>query len=127
MIEQLQLILTTIGDLGQYAIWVVMGFFIWKLATLASILLVVKYGIQKLHDVIVHWGTRPVENVTHFDLNNHVFQADGEGVKFIQLIDMLHTTGGKSSRGLRYIHDDHVQFALDAIQEKKKREEETKV
>ena len=44
------MILNTIGDLGEYAVWVVIGYFVFRLATLASVLIVIKFGIEKIHE-----------------------------------------------------------------------------
>lgn len=115
MIEQLQMVLTTIGDLGEYAVWVVMGFFIWKLATLASILLCIKFGIQKFHDMVVKNIDRPQMNVTEIKINDHVINHDGTPEYFMALIAEMKTSD------LSYVHKSHIDFAITAIKEKRAR------
>ena len=116
MIEQLQMVLTTIGDLGEYAVWVVMGFFIWKLATLASILLCIKFGIQKFHDMVVKNIERPHMDVTNVTLDHHIISVDGTADYFMALVREMKTND------LSFVHKHHIDFAITAIKEKRERE-----
>ena len=122
MIEQLQMVLTTIGDLGEYSVWVVIAFFIWKLATLASILVVIRYAITKLHDLFVKMVgvERVTKHITEFNIREQLIQSDATPEEFLVLFSEIRKCCNDDR--FSYIHKYHVKYALDAVKEKKERE-----
>jgi hypothetical protein len=127
MIEQLQMILTTIGDLGEYAVWVVVAFFVWKLVTLASVLVLIKHGIDKLHDIVVKHINRPKVNYIKVGGIKTSYQFDEDSVRsedanaaltnlFNAIIDRSH---GNDTRVTRVLFYQDVHKAAQIIKDAK--------
>jgi hypothetical protein len=110
MVEELQAILNTLGDLGEAAIWVVVTYFVFKLATLASILLV---AIIKLHDWAKTKKISVIEKSVVWKLDQQVIGACDEptALKLKQVLDEAKlATGG-------YLHERDVDRLLKLVRE----------
>lgn len=117
MIDEIKVILEAIGDVGAAGIWLVVAFFVYKLATLASILLVIKIAISKLYDWSITKKNTVVKKVIHFDLNDHIIMAnEGNGDRFLRIIEKSKISTGN------YIHPsdlDKLEKAIDTYLESK--------
>lgn len=113
MIEELKLVLDTIGDLSGVAIWVVGAFFLFKLiiylSTTGAIVFLIRLAITSLHDLLTK------EKIIKFDIGSHMINSTCKE-SFLALI----SEGKKTS--LSYIHEADIDWIRVAIREKKERE-----
>jgi len=113
--EELKLLVDLIKDLPAMAIYVLVGFFVYKTIVVGSIYGVVRLGITKLHDAIVSKKAQKEEEVQHIDKIDRITIA-GE---VDDLIDQLSRLKGVSCGGdLSFIHDSDIKWLKRAIDEK---------
>lgn len=110
MLEELKMILELLGDLGVYAVWVAVAYFVFKLVTLASYVLLAKYVAMRLFDYLTS------EKKEVFKLDEHFI--DNAREPFLAFIESLK----EPSSSYNYIHASDIAFARKAIQEKRERD-----
>lgn len=124
MIEELKMVLDSIGDLTGVALWVVGFFIVFKLvvylSTTGAVVFLVKMLIEKLHS----YGTMKKEpdNVFHsWNYADDICISCDDTRKMIERV--LDRVKGKNiSIESKYIHRESAQWLLDAVNEKEQRE-----
>ena len=117
MIDELQIILNLLGDLGHYAFWVVIVFILFKLLTLASYLALARFALLRFYRWAMKMASRGkiYKTITKYNLDNHIITHDGTAGRLRDVLLVLRGTGA-------YIYDRDVTWLEQAISEKKTRE-----
>lgn len=111
MYEELKMILELLGDLGAYAVWVAVAYFMFKLVTLASWILLIKYFITKVWEYAMAKKNTAVE----LQIDGNIITSDNTGsILLSTLLDIRKNSD--------YIHTSDVRWLRDAIREKKEKE-----
>lgn len=104
MIEELKLILDTIGDLSDIALWVIGAFILFKLvtymATTGAIVYVIKLIVSKGHDILTR------ERKVKYYLSDFCI-GDGS-----EIIDALKRCRSSS---LNYLHNDDISWIVKTL------------
>lgn len=115
--DELKMLVEMVANLPQLALWVAVGFWAYKVVFIGSIYGVIRFGIAKTHDYLVHRKTIPSE-VKQVEVRA---MLDGIciGGQVDPLMAQLRRVAG---RGLginsEYIHRDSVGWLRDAIDDK---------
>ena len=114
--ESLKLLVEMVASLPTMAVWVIIGYFIYKIFIVGSVYGVIRFVTQKIHDVIVAKKTeaaRPVHDVTPM-LDGMVITGEKEHFLF-----QLRRIAGKGT-GIKsdYIHHASVEWLRGAIDDK---------
>lgn len=107
MIDALKDLVLLIKDLPQYVVWILAGFFMYKLFIVGSVYGVARLAINKFF----LWAMKPQEKIVKFEIDGICIRQDGVADSIIQVINNL-----KGSDA--YLHRFHVNFLQDAIAEK---------
>ena len=116
MVEELRAIFQILGDttlqLGEYALWAGGGFIFYKLATLASYLVLARYAISRFFN---YFGDRLyIKKVKAIEVGQYIQTGDmvkiGSEIKFVnktykkgdELMLLVHTTMFKAEENLKY-------------------------
>lgn len=111
--EELKILVGLIADLPQTALYILAGFFIYKVVVVGSI-----YGVIKLAIVKAHlWLTTPKESNVIYKLNDITIVSGITG-----LLIQIGRIAGIKSHGSKYIHDSDIEWLKDAINEKIQRD-----
>ena len=114
--EELQAIIEMISKLPQTALWVLVGFWTYKVVVIGSIYGVIRFAIEKAHS----WATTPKESLIKVRPMLERITITGN---LDQLIGQISRICGKgTSIGSTYIHDRSIQWLKEAIDEKEARE-----
>ena len=118
--EELTLLIEMVADLPQMALWVLVGFFIYKVVIVGSIFGVLRLAIVKTHS----WLTTPKEDLV---ITNHITKLDrltitGELEPLMNQLERL--VGMTTNCDSRYIHGSDIKWLSEAITEKLKREKQ---
>jgi hypothetical protein len=124
MIEELKLILDAIGDLTGVALWVVAGFLAFKLitylATTGAVVILVRLGIVKAHDIFSRMSGRVKVVRVRSSARDICIRHDGTDDRLIAVLHRLRRRPGSSATG--FLHSSDVDWLSDAVAEKMKRE-----
>lgn len=122
-IEQLlKVFAEVIGKMPDTALYILFGFFIFKMTFLLApswgIYRIIRLVVEKIHDAKV----RPTEIITKVSIDDKFICHDGTLDKFYQLLSRVqyHRNGDKFSS--KYLHKSDVEW-LEAIVNKKINEE----
>lgn len=107
-VGELQMVLNLLGDLGIYAVWVALGFIIYKLLTLASYLMLVKYFITRVYQLIFKGIDRVKVNRTTLRMDKYMIDCEANA-------SHLHAVLMSLRIGSRYIHDVDITWLEKAI------------
>ena len=122
MIEEMKMILDSIGDLTGIALWVVAGLIGYKLviylSTAGALIYLGKMLIVKVHDCITREKT--IDFTT--DINARCLSTDNIKSRILLLLDRVRSQPGLFQGG--YLHAQHVDWLEDAIKEKEKNDEQ---
>lgn len=113
MYEELKMILELLGDLGAYAVWVAVAYFMFKLVTLASWVLLIKYVVTKIHDYAVTKKNEVKKEV--FELDGHIIESSRN--KLLSFIESIKGADGIDSM---HIHDSDLEFVKKSHQRKER-------
>jgi uncharacterized membrane protein YhiD involved in acid resistance len=123
--EELKLLIGMVADLPQMALWVLIGFLIYKLAVIGSIFGVIKLAIDRLHNfAVTRKELPPINQEIHLEdiLNGITISSDDTKQ---QLIRQLKRVAGKGTQiETQYIHRqsvDWLRVAIDAKEEADKK------
>lgn len=127
--EELKLLISMVSDLPQMALWVLIGYLLYKLAIVGSIFGVIKLAIDKLHDYKVTQKTLPPvkQPIVLEDLLNGICISSDNTRQL--LIAQLRRIGGKGlgyKSDSQYIHERTVGWLREAIDDKINKEAEVK-
>lgn len=121
--EELKLLIGMVADLPSMALWVLIGFLLYKLAVIGSIYGVIKLFIDKTHDWLITRKTQPtqVREIQLQDVFNGITITSDDTMK--KLLVQIRRLAGKNVRlGSDYIHSCSVQWLREAIDEKERSE-----
>ena len=113
--EELKILIEMVANLPSVALWVLAGFWAYKVVVIGSVYGVIRLGINKLHS----WLTTPKHKLQQIDieatLHGKCITMDGTHGRLIAQIERLRgmTTGIPS-----YIHSSDVDWFRSAIDEK---------
>lgn len=108
--EELKLIVEMIAKLPQTALWVLIGFWAYKVIVIGSVYGLIRFAIDKLHS----WLTKPKHEMVTHDVR---MMLDGEAVSgakealVVQLQRIKRRTG-------QYVHGSDVDWLRQAIDDK---------
>lgn len=111
MIEALREIVTIIKDLPAYAVWILAGFLFYKLTIIGSVYGVIRLGINRLFDYL----GKDRKVITEFKIGDITIDTSTHHA-LILLFEMI------KKPGATYLHHDNVNFAIQAVKEKRERE-----
>ena len=115
--DELKILVGLIKDLPGTAMFIVGGYYFYKIVVIGSIFGVVRLAIIKIHAAIVTKKTVPVEKV-QVDRTSVVKGLVISG-EFDRLMSQLHRIVGKRTNiDTTYIHDSSLQWLREAIDEK---------
>lgn len=108
--EELQAIVEMIAKLPQTALWVLIGFWTYKVVVVGSIYGLIRFAIDKLHS----WLTTPKHELIQVRPMLDKITITGD---LNNLIDQLRRLVRKEDR-FSFIHDSDIQWLKAAIDEK---------
>lgn len=137
--EELKLLIEMVSDLPAMAIWVLVGFFVYKVVIVGSVYGVIKLGITKIHDVLQGMSDRAVKIAeqeasiekeklaidSYAKLGKRLDKMCIEGIEYdlLDAVSKIKGSDGFYNRGVSgnsaYIHRSDVRWLLQAIEEKK--------
>lgn len=118
--EELKLLIEMVSRLPAMAMWVLVGFFVYKVVVVGSIYGVIRLGINKAHN----WLTTPRHTMKTMEMRPTIdgFCITGQAD---QLISQLHRLRGVTARlGSQYIHKSDVDFLREALDDRIAKESE---
>lgn len=114
--DELKMMVEMVAKLPQLALWVLIGFWVYKVVVVGSIYGVIRFVVDRLHS----WLVTPKHNLLVHDvrlmLDGHCIQGTKEGL-VVQLERIKRATG-------KYVHGSDVEWLRSAIDEKLDRERE---
>ena len=95
--DELKLLVELVKDLPTMAIWVLVGFYSYKVIIIGSIFKVITLGITKIHSIIDAYINQPIVKDIHYTIENMALNPYCD----MKLLEQLHrlvgrTTGAKS-------------------------------
>jgi hypothetical protein len=119
--EELKMLVEMVASLPQMALWVLIGFWAYKVVVVGSIYGVIRFGIDRLHS----WLTKPKHELVTHDVR---LMLDGEVITGAReaLLAQIRRVRERSKSGKRYafVFQDDVDWLREAISEKLEREGE---
>lgn len=130
MFEELKEILLMVAQAGEFtlqaALSLVIAFGIYKLLTLASILVLIKFTVEKIHNYFITKKVVPVEQVKWTIRGSDMFVSNEALLyKIKDAARLIYKPSASSSENILY--DGELQVILKAVNEYYKRLEEAKV
>lgn len=121
MMDELKEIASVIANLPSMALWVMAGFWAYKVIVIGSVYGVIKLGIDRLHS----WAVRERHEYRQVRPLIDKITISGE---VDALMAELHRIKGVTTRGYSggYIHKSDIDWLREAISEKKERENKPK-
>lgn len=119
-IQPMMELLKLLGTLGAYslavAISAIVGILVFKLTQLVSIILLIKYGITRLFDWMVHKKTVIIDKTTNFNLEKRFIRSEDEdnAKLFLDLLERLSNI--KYPNGYKYIHSHDIKLLEEAVE-----------
>ena len=117
MIEELKELLTMVQEVPEMVLHVLAGFAVYKivifLGTSVGIYSTIRLGINKLHDYKIQNMNKP--RIIEHKIGEYFITHDGTFDLFMSLVM-------STKKNSSYIHKSDVQFIIDAVNEKKSRE-----
>lgn len=117
--EELKMLVEMASKLPQMALWVLIGFWAYKVVVVGSIYGVIRFGIDRLHS----WLTKPKHELVEAKvvmgrilINNDVFD------RLLGQVERLPSR----QKGHGYVHNSDMDWLRDAISEKLERDGERK-
>lgn len=116
--DELKLLIEMVSNLPSLAVWVLVGYLVYKVAVVGSIYGVLRFGIEKAHDYLVKRKTIPPE-VRTVEIRPMLEGIAIPGLPVDALMFQLRRVIGKNL-GIRsdYIHGQSVDWLREAIDDK---------
>lgn len=117
MIEEIKEILTLVANAGEFtiqaAITIIIAFGIYKLLTLASVLVLIKYIVEKIFDYFYARKTKPEELIKWTIRNSSIFIAEEKlMVDIVLLAKQLSESKTSGDLGLFYSHEQNLVIRI---------------
>lgn len=107
--EELRMLLETVGKLPQMALWVAIGFWAYKVVVVGSIYGVIRFVVAKVHS----WATTPRHEIVQ--LRPMLAGICMQGVSADELIEQVKRA--RRSTG-NYMHSSDLQWLRQAIDDR---------
>lgn len=117
--EELKLLIDMVAHLPQMALWVLVGYLIYKLAVLGSIYGTIKFCAEKLHGWAVAKKTETVTREINLRDSLHGISITSDGT-LDELIRQVRRVCGKKAYKSQFIHTASVDWLREAIDAKEK-------
>jgi hypothetical protein len=117
--EELKLLIGMVTDLPQMALWVLMGYLIYKLAIIGSIYGTIRFVAEKAHDYAIKRKELPPvsQEISFTDMLYGITISSDETTK--KLMHQIKRVAGKGMRHKSdYIHGCSVDWLREAINAK---------
>lgn len=122
--ELLHVLADLIGKMPDTALYILLGFFIFKITALVvpawGLISVIKLAINKIHDAKV----KPIERTIRVSLDGMFITHDGTYNYFKDVISRV-INSRTNSKITNYIHRQDVEWLAEAIDEKQRREKDS--
>ena len=117
MIEEIKEILTLVANAGEFtiqaAITIIIAFGIYKLLTLASVLVLIRYIVQKIFDYFYDRKIKPEELIKWTIRNSNIFIAEEKlMVDIVLLAKQLSDSKTSGDLGLFYSHEQNLVIRI---------------
>lgn len=112
--EELKLLIEMVSNLPAMAMWVLVGFWAYKVVVIGSIYGVIRLAINKIHN----WLTTPKHELKKLELRPTIdgLCLSGQADALIAQLNRLRGAGTSINSG--YIHSNSVDFLREAIDDK---------
>ena len=123
--EELKLLVEMVANLPSMALWVIAFFFAYKVMIVGSIYGVIKFVVQKVHDVFIAKKTMPTitQEINLKDKYAGIC-IGGDDVLNLLLLQLQRVKGKRVGINSSYIHECSVDWLREAITEKEDRDRE---
>jgi len=109
--DELKLLIEMVANLPTLAVWVLVGYLVYKIVVIGSIYGLIRYGIEKLHS----WLTKPKHELIEIrPLVNGTTMSGSVDALMAQLQRVI----GRSSKSVVYIHGEDVDWLRHAIDDR---------
>lgn len=116
--NELKLLIDMVANLPTMTLWVLTGFFVYKLAILGSLYGTIRFIVEKVH----HWATHRHQTIELYGtIRGRCITADGAHDHLIAQLDRLR---GKRSGSSMYVHPSDVDWLGEAINAKEQLDKE---
>lgn len=112
--EELRILVEMVTSLPSMALWVLTGFFVYKIVVVGSIYGVIRFCVGKLHDMVVNWKSVKVEKI---DLDGVLITGTSYSFKLLMARVRDHRNKNWGTR-LEYIHDHDIEWLSEAVTDK---------
>lgn len=113
--DELKLLIEMVANLPTLAVWVLVGYLVYKIAVIGSIYGLIRFGIDKLHDYKAHRHERTTVEI-RATLDGMCITSDGTHNALIAQIDRI--KGKRTGISSSYIHRQSVEWLREAIDAK---------
>lgn len=123
--DELKLLIEMVANLPTLAVWVLVGYLIYKIAVIGSIYGLIRFAIDKLHDWLANANQRKIQNVDiRAYLDGVCITSDGT---HNALLAQVHRLKGKATNiNSTYIHMCSVDWLREAIDDKEAKDAKEK-
>jgi len=111
--DELKLLIEMVSNLPSLAVWVLVGYLVYKVVVIGSIYGLARFGIDKLHDWLTKRKTEYVRVETQVLLDGFVISDTKE-----RLMAQLRRAAAAQKYKSDYIHDFTVDWLSAAIDDK---------
>jgi hypothetical protein len=115
--EELKLLIDMVANLPQMALWVLVGFLVYKLAVVGSVYGVIRLGISSLHDWAIKRKELPSQKIRLVDEMYGICISD-DVVKGDLMFQIKRVCGKNVGIESKYIHESSVDWLRSAIDDK---------
>ena len=124
--EELKILVDMVATLPGMALWVIGGYFVYKIIIVGSIFGVIKLGINRLHGVLTKTKEADIITNEYRWMGTSKITISGDGSK--QLIEncLKRVAGKRTGINSPYIHLESAEWLEEAINEKEQRENKAK-
>lgn len=113
--DELKILIDLVRELPALALWVLVGFYAYKVVVIGSIYGVIRFSIEKLHD----WKTRPpAPQIVQFRIGGAVISEDVAAGLQAQLARLASRSGYFHAEGIA-----KLRKAIDVIEAEDRAEE----
>jgi len=121
MMEELKLIIEAIAGLPTIMVWVLLGYLVYKLAVVGSVYGLLRFGIEKMHDVAVEKRKPPPVEIGIL-LDGINFDSESTKTALLMQLNRLRFIGKATEAPSYSIHKDYgvrkLREAIDIMVER---------
>jgi hypothetical protein len=124
--EELRMLVEAVAGLPTLAVWVLMGYLVFKMSIVASVYVTIRFCIGRICDYLTErkrLDGLPKEVINKVDIDGICIDGTKESLK----LQLRRVAGKRTGISSTYIHTQSVEWLADAISEKEIRDSEKKV